>query len=145
MALVRARDANLLLLTQDERLHPLDRDPEWEAYHRRFPLSVGSPPDLYPRLRRFCTLSHETARLSVDNLIDRIQGRPPRGNERRVPSVAETVAGAFIGLYEAVIDELEALIEAGQAPPGAQAEIDRLQVKIDTLNQFIASLGSDGQ
>jgi len=135
--LVEAREENLALLLRDERLHPLDQDHEWNEYHARFPLVIGTAPDLYPRLRRFCSLSHETAAERVEDLVDRIQGR--QAEEDQVPSVAERAASQFRNMYQRVIDELEALLDLGTAPPGAQAEIDRLQRKIDTLTQFITS------
>ena len=84
-------------------------------------------------------MSHAEIRVQVDELVDRIQGRPEEGGRSRVPNVAERMARAFRNMYQQVIDELEAQIQAGQAPPGAQAEISQLEQKIDTLSQFIAT------
>jgi hypothetical protein len=140
-ALVVAREANLRLIERDDRLHPLDRDHEWNGYHARFPLVIGGAPDFCPRLHRFCSLSHEEARRRVDELIDRIQGRPEEEGRSRVRNLAERMARAFRDMYQRVIDELKALIQAGQAPPGARAEINQLEQKINTLNQFIATQG----
>jgi len=137
---------------QDD-LRPLDRDDEWIGYGIRFGWG-GTAPDFYPRLRRFCAVSHEVARERVDDLIDRIQGRVQREAEgnvtRRIPSVAQTMAGRFIGLYRRVIRQLEALL-GGSPPPSPgqgvsiQAEIDELETKIETLYQFLESLrNNDG-
>lgn len=115
-------------------LFPLDRDEEWLAYHRRFPpapdrpadLAIGPPPDFHPRLRRFCDLDHAVAQKQVDNLIDRIRGRP---GDPPVHSLAWRMARAFIDLYQRVIRQ-------SQDP----AEIAQLQSYVAILSQFLQTV-----
>jgi len=122
---------------------PLDWNDEWFVYMRRFwrvpplPQVIPSPPDFHPGLQRFCDLDHSLARERVDDLIDRIKGK----SNPVVHGVAWHMARAYIGLYQAVINELQRLINASPAPPPAQvsamqAEIAQLQAKIDVLTAF---------
>jgi hypothetical protein len=124
------------------QLRPLDRDDEFTRYR-------GSAPDFHPYLQRFCDLDRQLADETVRNTIDRIQGRTERNAEGRVtlhiPSVAETMARAFLALYEGVIQRNEALIHARPSPSPAQmaalqAEIAQFQGKVAALNQFLDSL-----
>jgi hypothetical protein len=68
----------------------------------------------------------------VESLIDEIQGSSDPNNP--VPSVAQTMTQGFIDLYDRVISALQASL------PGSQAEINQLQQKIQTLNQFLQTL-----
>jgi len=129
-------------------LRPLDRDDEFIGYAIRFGWPVGAP-DFHPRLRRFCSLDHQLAAERVADLVDRIQGRVDRDQDgnvvRRVPSAAERIIQAFINLYQRVINELQARINADPPPPGGevaamQAEINELQARIDALTQFLQTL-----
>ena len=85
------------------------------------------------------------------SLIDQIRGgfeQDGEGNVRRIPSVAERLAEAFIALYERVIRELEARLNAAPPPSPArvaaiQAEINGLNAKIAVLEQFLLTLRSN--
>ncbi len=131
-----------------EDLRPLDRDDEFDAYNRRFGRGGGSP-DFHPVLASFCSLDRTVADQRVQDLIDRIQGREDRdrnGNvTRRVRGVPETMTRAFIGLYQWVIQQLQAQLGTTPPPPpgqiaAIQAEIDQLQGKIDVLQKFLGTL-----
>ena len=133
-----------------EDLRPLDRDDEFIAYAIRFGWGSGAP-DFHPRLSRFCGLSHEVAGERVEQLIDRIRGRldPEEDGARRIPPVAETMARAFVRLYERVIRQVQDMISADPPPPpgetaAMQGEIAELQAKIDVLNAFLATFPNDG-
>ncbi|NLF07114.1 MAG: hypothetical protein GX594_03910 [Pirellulaceae bacterium] len=125
--------------TFQDALRPLDNDEEFIRYGQLF--GWGGAPDFHPRLSRFCSLDRALAGQRVDDLIVRIQGR----DDPRAAGLAERMARSFIGLYERVIQEYETLIDA-EPPPSAgeiaamQADIGQLQQKIDTLNQFLATL-----
>ncbi len=134
-------------------LNPLEtwKDDEFVGYARRFGWPVPRQ-DFHPQLRRFCTLDLAVADEHAQDLIDHIQGKVERdaaGNVvRRIPSVAERLARAFIALYERVIQELEAQLSAVPPPsPGEtaaiQAEIADLNAKIAVLEQFLATLTSN--
>jgi len=123
-------------------LFPLDRDDEFIGYSQRFVWRSGAP-DFHPRLHHFCDLDRAAAQREVDELIDRIQAKkdpPPR-----VPSVAEVMTRAWIGLYNRVINKLQNQIN-GVPPPSAgqiaamKAEIAQLQKQIDVLNTFLQTL-----
>jgi len=107
-------------------LAPLDRDDEFYAWerHRR---------DFHPRLSRFCDLERDQAERAVERLVDRISGREERDDQgrlvMRIPSLAERMANAFIGLYRRVIQRLENM-------PGAEAQITMFEAKISTLERF---------
>ncbi len=129
-------------------LFPLDRDDEFRTYTQRFSYSprfrrrIGSVPDFHPTLAHYCGLDHSDVRPLVDDLIERIYGQPGGNRDR---GVALTMTDAFIDLYEAVIDELNDLINATPPPSAAeiaamQAEIAALEDKINTLNRFRATL-----
>jgi hypothetical protein len=136
-------------------LFPLDRDDEFRyyiqrfSYSRRFRSRVGSVPDFHPNLARYCGLDHGEVQPLVDDLVNRIQGSEQRdadGNvTRRIPGVAMRMTDAFINLYEAVIDELNDLIDGTPPPTAAEiaamrAEIADLEDKIETLRAFRARL-----
>jgi hypothetical protein len=127
-----------------EALNPLDRDDEFIGYSTRFGWGSGAP-DFHPRLRRFCSLDHELAQERVEELIDRIVGRPDDDGDGGVPSLAERMTRAWIRLYQRVIDELHALMDAQPPPPpgttaAIQAEIDFLEQQIDILEQYLRTL-----
>ena len=136
-------------------LFPLDRDDEFRSYIRRFSYSrrfrsrVGSVPDFHPNLARYCGLDHGEVQPLVDDLVDRIQGSVERDDDgnvtRRIPGVAARMTDAFINLYEAVIDELNDLLDATPPPTPAEraamrAEIADLEEKIETLRAFRAGI-----
>ena len=130
-------------------LRPLDRDDEFQAYAQRFPqLRIGVP-DFHPRPAGFCSLDRTVADQVVADLLDRITGRVDRdaaGNvTRRIPGVPENMTRAFLGLYRAVIQQLQNQMNATPPPPpdqmaAMQAEIDQLQAKIDILQKFLQTL-----
>jgi hypothetical protein len=116
------------------QIDPLDRDDEFLKY-------LGSAPDFIPRLQQFCSLDATEASRHVKDLVDWIQGN----KQRRVSSVADRMAHAFIHLYEEAIDRLQSQLSAISPEFPAQraailAEIARLQAKIDALNQFLTTL-----
>jgi len=126
------------------QLQPLDNDDEFHFYGQL--LGWGGAPDFHPRLRRFCTLDLDLAADRVEDLIDHIQGKVERDEDgdvtRRIPSVAETMAQAFINLYRRVIRYYEALAAANPAGPQYQAQIAALEAKIRILDQFLNTVRS---
>ena len=112
-------------------LAPLDRDDEFRLWER-------SAPDFHPRLTRFCTLDLDKAKQNASDLIDHIQGKDER--KHPVASVAQTMAQAFIGLYQRVIDRLRGPFAPNSPPPAIQAQIDQFQAKIDILEKFLKTL-----
>jgi len=135
-AYVQAASA-LLKAPFQPQLRPLDSDEEF-LYYR------GYAPDFHPRLRMFGTLDLALAAQHVQDLIDRIQGKVEkdgRGNVRKkIPGVPETMARAFISLYQSVIDQLKAQSAPGPPPPPVQAQIRELEKKIEQLRQFLGTL-----
>lgn len=116
-------------------LAPLDRDPEFLQFR-------GSAPDFHPRLQQFCDVDQDVAKRQVDNLVDRIQGKVNRDNKgqavSRVSSVAERMAGAFIGLYRSIIQMLQ------QAVNPNVGLIKQYQAEIDVLMKFLELLRNGG-
>lgn len=123
-------------------LAPLDRDDEFIRYGGMF--GWGGAPDFHPRLNGFCSLDEELADQQVTNLVERIEGKKETGPDgqviRRVPSVAETMARAFVNLYQRVAQQLQQMSAPNPPSPAVQAQINQLQQKIDTLNRFISTL-----
>lgn len=119
-----------------DQLAPLDRDDEFIYYSLLFGWGSG-PPDFHPRLQRFCTLDPDVANQRKEHLIARIEGKVIRDAEgnvrRRIPSVAERMTEAFIGLYRRVIREYRNRGTVG-------AEIPALEQKISTLTEFLQVL-----
>jgi len=119
-------------------LRPLDRDDEflyWENW----------APDFHPRLRQFCSTDLELAEERVEELIDRIQGRPREQDRPRIPSVAEVMADTFLRLYHRVVRRLQGMLDVEPPPPNAGwiiSQISQLGRKIDILDQFLARLRS---
>jgi hypothetical protein len=101
-------------------LVPLDHDPDFIRFHR-------VPPDFYPALPNLCLADpavlqgHGRYRQFLDS-IRRLPGR---------------MGSSFRGLYQTRLDELQSLMPP---PPGAQAEIQWLQARINELNRFLGSL-----
>jgi hypothetical protein len=125
-------------------LAPLDNDDEYISYGRMF--GWGGAPDFHPQLGNSRNFNKEEADRLVTDLINRIQGRPKGNDEQgrpvsKIPDLAETMAGAFNGLYQRVIRELERRSAPGKPPPAWQQIIDQLQQKMDTLQEFIKSSG----
>lgn len=131
----------------------LDRDPEFSAYAARFGWQSGGSPDFHPGLAQFCSVDLELARDRVERLIDRIEGVAPKDGPppvAHVASLAERMARGYISLYQAVMDELNNMMNAVPPPnPGQlgaiQAEIADLQQKIAILEAFVASLQNHGR
>jgi hypothetical protein len=120
---------------QQPGLAPLQHDPDFIKYR-------GSAPNFQPQLPvcscpgcggcppGFCSLSRDDAQAVVQNLIDRIQGR----KDPKVASVAEVMTGAFIGLYQWEINQLQ------QSSQDNSALIAQFQNDIQILQQFLATL-----
>lgn len=128
-------------------LRTLDNDDEFIGYNLRFMWGSGAP-DFHPRVGRFCSLDLSTARAQVEDTLDRIYGRLETDDARRIPSLPERMASSFINLYERVIDELQAQLDAGPPPGQAgaiQAEIDQLRQRIAVLEAFRQSLQNHGR
>lgn len=142
----------ILNATFRPELAPLDRDDEFYAYYLQ---QYGAPPpipDFHPRIQscsgarinpppgpespncRGCELDPATVRIEYisnpNGLISRIRGI--RGGGRG--GVPETMARAFIALYQQQINQLN------QTQPPNQVAINGLQSKIDKLNEFIGTL-----
>jgi hypothetical protein len=123
------------------QLQPLDNDPEFIYYGSIF--GWGGPPDFHPRFQIMCTTDRALTDKSVENLIKRIQGG--REGRRRIPSVAEVIAQAFLSLYERALTAFEAVLKS--KPPAtpqmqvlAQSQIRLLQSKIGAMQQGIKNI-----
>ncbi len=98
-SLVSAYVQSVMAITQagfQSQLAPLDHDPDFIYYGALF--GQGGAPDFQPRFRPMCTTDRKLTDGAVQRLIDHIQGN--RAKRRRDPSVAETMARAFLGLYQ---------------------------------------------
>ncbi len=123
------------------QLRPLDNDPEFIYYASIF--GWGGPPDFQPRFQIMCTTDRTLTDKSVENLIKRIQGG--REGRRRIPSVAEVMARAFLGLYERALAAFQAILKANPpAPPQmqslAQSQISSLQAKVAAMQQALRNI-----
>ena len=123
-----------------DALKPLDRDDEFIFYGTLFGWGASAP-NFHPRLSGFCSLDRPLADDRVNNLIDRIQGK----KDPKIPDLAERMTRSFIGLYQRAIQAYNGQMNAVPPPPpggiGAmQGQINQLQQKIDTLNQFLQTL-----
>jgi hypothetical protein len=126
------------------QLAPLDKDPEYIYYASLF--GWGGPPDFHPRFQVMCTTDRTLTDKSVQNLIDRIQGN----RRRHIPSVAEVMARALLGLYERALATFQAILKANPpAPPQMQAlansQIPILQGKIQALQQALQAIERNSQ
>jgi len=120
------------------QLAPLDRDDEFLRYR-------GYAPNFYQsvRLGGFCSADREAATLPVEDLVDRIQGNP--GPPRKIPSLAERMTGAFLGLYKGEIARLKAILDSTPPVlPGESAailsQIGQLEAKVKQLERFQSTL-----
>jgi hypothetical protein len=131
-------------------LRPLDKDDEFLYYNTLFGWGTTSP-DFHPPLNGFCDVDRELADLRVQDLIDRIQGKPEQGEGDNitppVPDVAERMTRAFIDLYERVIHEIKNL--KNRNPPlspdqaaALEAQLPSLRAKVDILSRFLKRLTS---
>lgn len=137
-------------------LCPLEtwKDPEVVAYCQRFGWDVFRR-DLHPVFCRrcadepFCTRDAAAVDSTVENLIDRIQGRSVRGKPDWIPGVAWHVTETYIAFYQRVVRALEAQLDAVPPPSPAdvlaiQAEIGQLEAKIEVLREFRAEVENHG-
>ena len=127
------------------QLRPLDNDPDYLYYASIF--DWGGPPDFYPRFQIMCTTDRTLTDTAVTNLIDRIQG-----NRRlHIPSVAEVMARAFLGLYQRALAAFQAILNANppaspQAQSLAQSQIPSLQGNVNELKQALPIIrAAEGQ
>jgi len=140
-AYLQAAKAIVLDRALQQALRPLDKDEEYSYYKSRF-----GWPDRQPAFYRYfpdrllCnrTIDHAAVQKEVEDLVDRIQGKP--GKYR---SVAKWVAEWFRdNLYGRAIWELQNLLAT--APPGQvaaiQAEIADLEAKWKALDEFARSI-----
>lgn len=118
-----------------------------EIYNNREPLRVidrdeeladwfgGNYINFHPRPRRCVSVANPQVLWDEagEQLIDRIRGRPSSPMQRKINSVAETIARRFIQMYQQQIQ----LLEMQDPPP--QAQIDALQELVDQLNRFLAT------
>ena len=128
------------------QLRPLDNDPDFAYYGMLF--GWGGPPDFQPRFRQLCTTDRMRTDQSVKNLINRIQGG--REGRRRIPSTAEVMAQAFIGLYQRALAAFQGILKANPpAPPQmtalAQSQIPILQSNVAALPEGAAGHHCDGR
>ncbi len=90
----------------ERELEVLDREPEFRQYAQNLFASGGGYRDYHPRVG-FCTLERSDVDEKVEDLIDRIQGRPEEGDEKEVPNLAERMTGSFVGYYKGVLRKIE--------------------------------------
>jgi hypothetical protein len=126
-------------------LDPLDHDDDFIFYGQLF--GWGGAHDFYPRLFEpnmavafqceFCTLDQSMVDQRVQNLLDQINNLP------------KIMTQAFLGLYQRAQSQYQAMLNSQPPPTPAematlQAQIQQLQGKIDTLNQFQSQLNQQG-
>jgi len=123
------------------QLAPLDADPDFLYYGALF--GRGGAPDFHPRFQSMCTIDRAVTDRAVQQLIDRIQDN--RMKRRRVPSLAEVMARAFLGLYERALNGFQAMLQ--QKPPApaqmialAESQIPMLKGEIAALQQFLQTI-----
>jgi hypothetical protein len=105
----------------------LDRDEELRAWY-------GGYVDFHPRPGSACThdlLTFQT--VIVPELQDRIRGRPGMKGQ----SVPGNMARTFLAMYRA---QLNALLAMNPQPPGAAQTQSDLELKIQQLEEFLATL-----
>ncbi len=119
-----------------DALRPLDHDEDFIRFS-------GHAPDFHPHIGGFCSLEIETVRAGeVERLIHRIKGHcVTSGNRTRIvaSSVPLRMTDAFIGLYQAKLDELKAAMQSPQPSPALTAQfvlIPELEQKISQLKAF---------
>jgi hypothetical protein len=122
-------------------LRPLDKDLDYLYYQALF--GWGGPPDFQPRFRRLCSTDRTLTGMNVQQLIKRIEGG--REGRRHIPSVAEVMDRAFLGLYEHALGTFKGILKANPpAPPQmralAQSQIPSLQAKIAALRQALQAI-----
>jgi len=124
------------------QLAPLDADPDYLYYGSLF--GWGGAPDFHPPVQPMCTIDRAVTDMSVQRLIDRIQGN--RAKRRRVPSLAEAMARAFLGLYQRALSAFQAILQQKKPPAPAemialaQSQIPMLTAKIAALQQFLQTI-----
>jgi hypothetical protein len=130
------------------QLAPLDHDPEFIAF-------TGGAPDFHPKYASCwapgwpcCTLGNPNCSLdtnlvqqNVQNLINQIQGQ----KNPHIPSVAETMTQAFMGLYSQEMNAYQNQMNANPPPSqsvmaGLQASFGQAQSNYNTLKQFNQTL-----
>jgi hypothetical protein len=123
------------------QLAPLDHDPDFIYYGALF--GWGGAPNFYPQIQQMCTIDRSLTDRAVNKLIDHIQGN--NATRPRVPSLAETMAHAFLGLYERALMAFQAIEKAN--PPAspqmlalAQSQIPQLQTNIQELKAFLQTI-----
>jgi hypothetical protein len=149
-SLVNSYVQSVLAISQasfQTQLAPLDHDPDFIYYGSLF--GWGGAPDFYPRIQRMCTTDRKVTDPAVKNLIDRIQGNPAK--HPRVPSLAQTMAQAFLGLYQRALGAFQAILQQKNPPASpqmvalAQSQIPQLQANIQVLTQFLQNIQASGQ
>ncbi|MCS7306754.1 MAG: hypothetical protein NZ602_16800 [Thermoguttaceae bacterium] len=88
-------------------------------------------------LRWFCSLDESFIRQRVDNLVDRIQGRPDQNGNLR-GGVAVRVVRQYRNLYQAVLRRFQNPWPVD--PPPAPGEMSALQQKIDAADRVLQNL-----
>ena len=119
------------------QLAPLDNDPDFIYYGALF--GWGGAPDFQPRFQQMCTTDRTLTDKACSN--SSIAFKASRTKRRHVPSVAETMDRAFLGLYQRALAAFQAILKQ-QNPPAppqmialAQSQIPELQTKIAELKQ----------
>ncbi len=127
---------------------PLDNDPDFIYYGALF--GWGGARDFHPRFQQMCTTDRGLTAKSAQRLIDQIQGKQTR--RERISSVAEVMAGSFLGLYQGALGQFQAILKQKNpsAPPQwralAESQIPELRAKIQALQLFLRmSQGSSGR
>jgi hypothetical protein len=123
------------------QLRPLDNDPDYLYYQALF--GWGGPPDFQPRFQQLCTTDRTRTGKAVQSLIKRIQGG--REGRRRIPSVAEVMDQAFLGLYQRALAAFQGVLKANPAAPPqmtalAESQIPILQANIAALQQALQAI-----
>lgn len=119
------------------QLAPLDNDPDFKFYW-------GWAPDFQPQFQQMCSTDRALTDKSVQQLINHIQGK--HSKRQHIPSVAEVMAGAFLGLYQQALNADQAIVHQKNPPASpqavalAQSQIPQLQTNVSELQSFLQSM-----
>jgi hypothetical protein len=108
----------------------LDHDEELRAFY-------GNYPNFHPAVRSFCSLDPSFVR---DNYMANSGGLLTQ-----IANVPKTITNRFLSMYRSQLATLKAILQAAQQvgdppPPGIQAQIAALEQKVQTLQDYLASL-----
>ncbi len=125
----------------DPAFDVMDREEDF-VYYPPIVLRGGGHPDFYPRLKKFCSLDRSLADERVEDLIDRIQGRPETDDEKEVLKLPESMCQRFKRFYEGMVREMEEILAMDPPPPPPDYNLGAIRAEIPGLKSKISILES---